>query len=243
MLVTQSSITQSYTSPCLTNWEALEKLEHEKDWLSALFLIFGSTSVVGGVYFSLVWLLILPPFAVGLRRLQKVAQLIRHTAAILEKFEEQGVLIYPQLEIPGYRPLDLFVKFPTKEMFAISIRSIGESKILYNEHNQTLCFRRKKGGLKKWNPDPLQELGEYEFWLRKNRQDLFGKSSKDQRRPLVKVLVFGGQTQIGEHKDNLYSMVGDQKILTIRRKGTINVLSEDQVTNFIEAYLANKREN
>ena len=55
MLVIQSSITQSYMPPCLSNRGALEKLEREKDWLAALFLIFGSGGIVGGVHFSLIW--------------------------------------------------------------------------------------------------------------------------------------------------------------------------------------------
>jgi hypothetical protein len=79
---------------------------------------------------------------------------------------------------------------------------MGDAEITFKEANETLYVRRKDKGAKKWQPDPLLELSDYQTWLRNNRQQ-FGISSKEVRKPLVKVLVLSGGTKIKQHQEHL----------------------------------------
>ncbi len=170
---------------------------------------------------------------------QKVGQVLEILSLILHQFQREGVQIIPLLEVPGHQPVDLFVKFPSKEFLIISMRSLGEAKVFFRAEKEALYIRRTKGsrGLKQWMPDPLRELREQELWLRKNRRDLFGGSSRDSRRPLAKVLVLWSPTKLGEHKEDLYDTIGDEKFVTIRKSGTTTLVPKEEILEFISAYL------
>jgi len=97
--------------------------------------------------------------------------------------------------------------------------------------------RRKGKGIKKWHPDPLVELSEYQAWLIKNRQQ-FGMPSREVRKPLAKVLIISGETTIDEHGEHLYATLSGERFLALNRKGTAFVIREEQVINFMKAYIA-----
>lgn len=220
--------------------DVLKRLEQEREWLTYGCYGVGSALITGAVVCSPLGLLALPPMGTLLNRLQKVTQIVNVMTVILDEFEKQDVQVIPRLEVPDQQPIDLFVRFPSKEFLIVSIRSLAESKVFYRDDKEALYVRRTKGsrGLKQWMPDPLLELREQESWLRKNRRDLFGGSSRDSRRPLAKVLVLWTTTKLGEHKEDLYDTIGDQKFLTIRKSGTTTVIQREEVLDFIKAYLA-----
>jgi len=172
-----------------------------------------------------------------LRRLEKFSRMIRVVSAILDAFEERGVELFPLLEVPGSNPIDLYVRFKGLANLLISIRSMGKSKIVYKEAAETLFVKRKDKGIKKWHPDPLVELSEYQAWLIKNRQQ-FGMSSREVRKPLAKILIISGETTIDDHEDHLYAKLTGERFLALNRKGTAFVIQEEQIINFMKAYLA-----
>lgn len=175
---------------------------------------------------------------ISLRKLQKLSQLLMAGTAIVDAFEAEGVEIFPQIEVPNCQPVDLFVRFfPSKEFLLISLRSLSGATVVYNEAIETLQVRRKNKGLKKWEADPLSELSDQELWLRKNRRDLFGGSSNDARRPLAKLLILTGETKFHDHSESLYREINDEKFFTVKKKGTISVITDDQIVPFIRAYL------
>jgi hypothetical protein len=111
---------------------------------------------------------------------------------------------------------------------------------VYNEAREVLQVKRKdKHGLKVWEPCPLLELADYEKWLNKNR-DLFAMSSREATKtPSAKVLVLWPPTKAAlDHNDHLYSEIGSMRILALRRKGTAFVIQEEEVTEFVKAWLA-----
>ena len=224
----------------LSDRQALIALEQEDRLLSAVYYSLGSLLAAGTVFFSPSGVLTLPPMWLLLRRIHKVNQIRRSMTALLDTFKDQGIDIIPRLEIPGQSSLDLFARFPSKQLFAIALRSQGKSTIFYNEADEALYIRRQQGGrgLNLWTPDHVQQLSDQEFWLRGNQSDLFGKSSRDKRRPLVKLLVLTGQTRLGKHSEHLYAMIGNQKILLLRKRASVYVLEEEQLTDFVKAWLA-----
>ena len=177
-----------------------------------------------------------------LKRTQKINNILRNGKALDEAFADQEIQIFTDLPVPDHGRLDLFIKFPLppkKAIFTLALRSQGKGTIFYNEQKESLYIRTGSGGLKPWKPDHIERLALQEFWLRMNRQEeLFGTSSRDRNRSAVKLLVVTGQTRIGQHSDSLYTEVGDQRVLLLRRRSSIYVLEESQLLPFIKAWLA-----
>lgn len=237
----QNDASQS-NAPTANSREVLQQLEREREVLTAQCLLLGTVMVLGLAFWNSGVALGLAPFAILSKRLQKVSQLFLLMGVILDEFESLGVELFCRLDVPEHQPIDLFVKFPTKEFMLISIRSLGDCKIVYNEMTSALYARRKKGkGLKIWMPNPLHELSDQETWLRKNKRSLFGTTSKDSRAPLAKVLVLWHLTKLAEHTEQLYRLMDGQKFLCIRQKGTVFVIESEQVVSFIRAYLSSRQ--
>jgi hypothetical protein len=219
------------------NQAVLRKLKRRQEWLQFLCYVLAFGGAAGFLtLFSLSLLVALPPIAALLGMLQTTSQRVILVEQLIESFQEEGVKIYSGLSLEEARQIDLFVSFPEKEFLLIQNRSLGNSKVSYNERLEALQFHRKGGGLKTWEPDPLSELAIQEKTLRKSRRDLFGGSSKDQRRPLSKLLVLWGETKLGNHSEQMYGTMGG--FLTIRKFGTANVVENGQVIDFIQAYRA-----
>ena len=222
------------------NEAALAGLREAKDYESAVALTAsGSALATGGLVHPGNWLL----FALAYKplvRVQKLARLEKITAILLEEFKSKGIQVFPGLQIENLNPIDLFIRFPRKTHLFISIRSRGDSEVTYNEKREILQVKKnQKNGLTTWKPCPLVELSDYERWLSKNRA-IFGMSSKEViKTPTAKVLVLWPPTKAAsDHNSHLYSEMGSMKILALRRKGTTFVIQQEEVTEFVKAWLA-----
>ncbi|MBD2598297.1 hypothetical protein H6G74_28810 [Nostoc spongiaeforme FACHB-130] len=222
------------------NEAALEMLREAKDYESTVALAAsGAALATGGVVHPLGWLLFGLAYK-PLIRIEKLTRLEKLTALLLDEFKSEGIQVFPVLQIEDKNPIDLFIKFPRKTHLFISIRSKGDSEIVYNEKRELLQVKRKnKGGLRTWEPCPLVELADYKSWLDKNR-NLFGMSSREaQKTPTAKVLVLWPPSKTADdHNSHLYSEVGSMRILALRRKGTAFVIQQEETTEFIKAWLA-----
>ncbi|MEC4895474.1 MAG: hypothetical protein SAL07_19645 [Oscillatoria sp. PMC 1051.18] len=224
----------------LINEEALSELGKYHELLQKIYFLFSSVFLWGaamGFPSVLVSWAALIPMSVILNRIRKVNLVMRATEALLEEFASD-VIVVPRIPVPGMRPIDLFVRFPGRALFLISIRSKGKTKIVFSEKHSLLCARltRKNGGLSKWKPDPLAELSSYQRWLKKNRREL-GLSSKESSRPTAKVLALSGETEIESHKEHFYSETGNEKFLWIKTKGTAALIRKEEIVKFVKAYL------
>lgn len=234
---------------CLSNWDAYAEYEAHSEVLATTYGGLGAAfvtlfSVSLPVLGSLAAAPLVIPMGFVLRRVQKLHQLMRVLKPLLEAFEEDGMEALTELQVPGfqYTALDLFVRFPSKNFFAIALRSQGKTKITYNEEKQAFVVRKLDNGkgLRPWKPDHLEQLRQQEYWLRKNHAEtLFGKGAKDRRKPLVKLLVITGETLINQHPEHLYATIGNQKVLLIRRQGSgsIYVMRQEQLVDFIKGWL------
>lgn len=225
------------------NWEALAQLREEKDFFSKQAMVTGGGAISAGIFFApslLLFALAYPPLV----RVEKIVRLEKVMSLLLESFADQGIQVFPVqgLEeaqgIQVQNPIDLFVRFPRKTHLFLSIRSKGNSEIVYNEARENLQIkRRNRSGLVTWKPCPLVELADYEKWLNKNR-DLFRMTSREATKtPTAKVLVLWHPTQADDHKPHLYSELGTVKLLALRRKGTAFVIQEEEILTFVRAWL------
>ena len=225
------------------NETALEMLREAKNYESTVALAAsGAALATGGFIHPAGWAV----FALAYKplvRVEKIARLEKLTTVLLDEFKSEGIQIFPVLKIDELNPIDLFIRFERTTHLFISIRSKGEREIVYNEAREVLQVKRKdKNALKIWKPCPLVELADYEKWLNKNR-DKFGMSSREaQKTPTAKVLVLWPPTKaVKTHNDHLYSEVGSMRILALRRKGTAFVIQQEEVTEFVRAWLAKYR--
>jgi len=227
----------------LHNQAAFEKIREAIDYQSTVALAAGSLALgTGGVVHPLGWLI----FGLAYKPLvvtQKLARLEKLGTLLFDEFKSLDVQVFPVLPVEDNNPIDLFVRFPRITHLFISIRSKGDREIVYNEARETLQVKRKdKNGLKLWQPCPLVELADYEKWLNKNRDKFLMSSREAQKTPTAKVLVLWPPTKAAHnHNEHLYSEVGSMKILALRRKGTAFVIQEEEVTEFVRAWLAKYR--
>lgn len=220
----------------LHGWEALHQLEREKEYLSNVSAGFGAAGIASGALLGSPGFILLALAYKPLIRVTKLVRIIKVMRLLLEQFEGQRIQIFPCLEVPEHEPLDLYIRFPNSQLL-VSIRSMKDSEVVYNERTEHLYSKRKKGGLRKWLPCPLVELSDYQAWLYKNRQQ-FGLSSKQvQKVPLAKVLLLWNSTMIHSHREHLYTSVGNLQLLALKRKGTTFVIKENDIVNFVKSYL------
>ena len=222
------------------NEEALAGLREAKDFESVLALLVSvSALATGGIVNLAGWLF----FALAYKRLLQVQKIARSeilTERLLKEFTREDLQVFPLLPTGNNNYIDLFIRFPRKTHLFVSIRSKGDTKIVYNEAQEILQVRKKRnrGGLSTWLPCPLVELADYKIWLDKNR-NLFRMSSREaQKTPTTRVLVLWHPTKITKHNDHLYTEIGTMRILALKKKGTAFVLYEDEFVEFVRSWLA-----
>lgn len=233
---------QQPTKPRLCNWEALQQLERERERLSQLTAGIGIAGTAAGAIASPGFLLLAAAYR-PLIRVTKISRIIEVMRSLLEAFGDQ-LQIYPCIDVPGAEPLDLLIIAPEKAYILISIRSKSkkeDSKVIYNEANETLYTKHKRRGLRKWLPCPLVELSDYHAWLSKNRKEFDISANAIRRYPVVKTLVLWKPMEIDRHGEHLYSNMGETTTLSLSRKGTALVIEQDEVLNFVKGCLTRPR--
>lgn len=222
------------------NWSGLTQLELEYEDLLHPYKL--PKAFAGNTIFHLVDKFLIEP--ADSRKIKKLHQIIPTMRSLLDQFGHQGVVVQPRIDLPWHGSLDLLVRFTQhpKVTFGIAFRSQGDSNIVYNENKQLLYIRRNKAkrGLYPWKPDQIDQLGEQEFWLRKNFRSIFGESARDRNRPMVKLLVLTDDTKLGQHSDHLYETIGDQKVLLLKKRCSVYVMEEKQLMPMIWAWLTHK---
>lgn len=227
------------------NEKEFRRIAEEESWLAAAYtgaIESGEETIVIPGFVTELGSLLSGTVGVKLawNRIQKLRSLLRNGQELDETFREREIEITLDLAIPDHGRLDLLVRFPLppkKAIFAIALRRQGGATILYREDREGFYIRRQSGKINPWFPDHIERLGVQGFWLRQNREELFGTSRSDRNRPLVKLLVLTGETKIAKHSDSLYVEIGDQRILLIKRQSSIYVLRELQLLPFMQAWL------
>lgn len=217
----------------------LKQLERERKRLETYCYGYGYGFAVS-MLFSSLWILpAVACFTYGIRRLQKASQLYFAISDLIQAFGDD-IEIQSEIEVPEHGNLDLLVRhIPGKVNIAIALRSQGQAKVYYREDKQQL-FRRRypKGGTRAWDIDHLTRLGEQEFWLRKNNREVFGRTSRQRNRPLLKILALTGKTILRDNpEDKFYEDIQEPKSLFVKKRTSIYVMEGENIVNFIKAWL------
>lgn len=224
------------------NFAILQDLERQRDRLTLGCYAAGAGALVGVTVLTPLVAASMPPLAALLGKLQSISQQVLLMRRLIEAFEPEGIEIHPRIDTPDLKQIDFFLKFPDKKFIILKIGSQGNSVVSFNESTEKLQYRRKGGGLKNWEPDPLSVLNLQVIWIGKERRDLKGGSSRDARRPVAKMLVLWGATKLGDHNEHLYSTMAGYQALWVKKFGATCIVEEEQVIDVIKAYLATERE-
>ncbi|MEM9005754.1 MAG: hypothetical protein AAGE59_19795 [Cyanobacteria bacterium P01_F01_bin.86] len=228
--------------PC--NKDGLKLLREQKNRYTLIFLLCSISALGFSLAGYLLGLLAMGGSYSAADNTAKYARLEKVLTLLLDKFEKSHIQAFPVLtmqEQGEYEYIDLYVRFPKGQVF-IETRSLGNGAVVYNEAKETLYLKRGKKGLSKVLPCPLSGLNESKKWLSKNRQK-FGLSSRQATKdPTVKVLVMWGETQISNHRDYLYTQVGERKYLMLSKRGsTTFVVQQEELAMFISDWLSQCR--
>lgn len=220
------------------NREALQERSVEAEDLLQLSMNIAFSNMKPGFFNDLIAKANSVLSGIPLQRWKKLMQICPNMENLLQEFEAEGVEIFPEIKT-GRGDLDLFMRFPVKQYFAIALRAVGHAAITYREDKEALYFKYLKGakGVKRWNIDHLKDLSDQEFWIRKNERELFGGSARDVRRPLTKILVLTGETKLGNNAEHLYLDIGGAKVLSIQQKSITYVVEETELGHFIRHWL------
>ena len=223
------------------NQTKLKQLEQERGRLQWVSCEIGLACIARLGVYNLSALVSLPFLSSLAGKLQTTSQRFLLMTELIEAFEDEGIAIEVGLKSEGLKEIDFFLRFPDKEFILIQIQALSGSKVVYNEKLEALQYRQRKGNLKTWKPDPLLELVAQEQWIRKQRSDLLGVSSRDRKSPMAKLLVLWSNTELGNLSEGLYDRLNESKYTTIRRRSTFNIVPRNQVVDFVKDYLASRR--
>lgn len=223
------------------NRAILGNLKRQQEQITIASYAAGVWAIAGVGFFAPLVAVTVPPLTDLLGRLQTVSRQILLMERLIDAFEDEGIEIFPRLEPPGLPQIDFFLRFSDKKFIVIRVASQGDSVVSYNEKTESLQFRKRRGGLKTWKPDPLSILGFQQIWIKNERRDLLG-SSRDSRKPVAKMLVLWGDTKLNNHNEHLYSTMAGYRALWIQRFGFTCITEENNVIDTIRAYLARERQ-
>lgn len=224
------------------NQAILKDLERQRDLLTIGAYAAGIGSLAGVTFFTPLIPAFMPSLTILMGKLQRISQQVLLMQRLIETFEEEGVLIFPRIDTPNSKQIDFFLRFADKKLILLKIASQGDSAVSFNESTEKLQYRKKGGGLKNWEPDPLLALNLQSIWLGKEGKELKGGSSKDTRRPVAKFLILWGATKLGDHNEHLYSTMAGYQALWIKKFGSTCIVQEDQAIEAIKAHLVKQRE-
>lgn len=225
----------------LQNNEALENLRLECESLI-------ERAAISGVIISVVtW--ILPMFPVltlsalavgGLsgEYLIRVGRLYEITKMLLEHFGDEGIKITPRVKT-AEGIIDLLIKMPNRQSFALTLRSKGKARVKWREERQDFFVNRKgnKGTkIVKWSTivAESQKSEKVIRTLKKQKSPLLGVSNTERNKPVIKAFVLLDETKIDANNDPaLFVDSGSAKVLRVHSGVVIYVVEKDDLIKFL----------
>ena len=225
----------------LQNWDAVNQLERESDFIAKSIISgYGTSAILTLVSaINLGWFLVIgiltnaffsQEYIWRVRRLAIVAR------AILERYGDDNVVVTPRVRTDT-ATIDLLVRMPDKRMFALAVRSSKDtSSVIWREDRQEF-FTIKKGRSAKRAValtrviDSLQTAS----YLRKIKHPLTGVTGSERNAPLIKVLVLAPGAKIMAFDDSpLWTEFGTVKVLRIQTTGVTYVVESADLINFLQ---------
>lgn len=184
-----------------------------------------------------------------LEKAQELFQIQRVMSALIDEFTCEGIEIFPRLDIEGFGTLDIFIRFPTRNFFMVSLQDIGKNTLFYNcgrtneSPKELLCLKNVKGRRKKFKCKKLDILPEQEKHLRKQHKIFLGGSSRDMKAGIIKILgICGKDSDINRNfPATLSETTEGGKFYLAQKNPSIFLMMEEEIIDFIKIKIQNKR--
>lgn len=234
---------QTGESDYLVNHEALEYLKEKQEFWSNMSKITGASAAVTA-FFN-------PPLATGgaaasLKALG-IAVSFERLALIVEMLLRDypgEITIIPKIKTDAGE-IELLVRTNDGMFFAFESRSKGTSKIKWREERQDFFInsRTKKGNIRtqKWGElsSVATRLNQAVLALRRQKNEIVGKTKTEQKRAVIKAIVLTGKTEIDPKNDSeLFVDFGklkkeDGKVLRVATENVIFLVNQQNLVDFL----------
>lgn len=234
---------QTGESGYLQNCEALEYLRNKREfWNNISKLIgvggagaafFNPTLAIGGAAASLKALGI----AVSFERLVLIVEMI------LKDYPGE-ITITPKVKTDAGE-IELLVRTSDGMFFAFESRSKGTAKIKWREDRQYFFIgsHTNKGKIRtqKWSElsSVVTRLNQAVLTLRRQKNEIVGKTKTEQKRPVIKAVILTGKTQIDPNNDlELFVDFGklkkeNRKVLRVATESVIFLVNQQNLVDFL----------
>ncbi|WP_373540101.1 hypothetical protein [Chamaesiphon sp.] len=230
--------------PNRRNWDAIADLEKERDELMIPMLGYGVTSGVIvaallGTGFSALGLPFIAPAYNLFMQILEILQVRDITRALVEKFEDKGIEVFPRTSLEGAGTIDLYIRFPTRKYLMVALQGIGNNNVHYSPIKKILYLKNKNGKTRDLKRDKLDVLIHQQVTLRKKHRDLMGGNSRDTKHPIARIICLCGKGQIQpDFPKSLQRKIGDMKVSTIDIPGVIYIVMDKNIVEFVEAWIS-----
>ena len=228
-----------------SNMERLKRVRQQKNLYTMGSAATVATGLALGLTASSTGLLLLGPALDAINTLNKYVRIEKVSELLLQEFNGLDIQVFPALEMMAdgdfqrkYNQVDLYVRFPKKTQIFITIRSMGKNTVVYSEAKESLLIKRSRGRTNEVQPCPLVGLNENKQWLVKNRKAFDLSSNQVLKTATAKILVIWNETKLADHRQELYSHIGQEKYLTLFKGGTKTfVVEKERLANFVRDWL------
>ena len=230
--------------PNRRNWNAIADLEQERDELMIPMLGYGvATGVIvaalAGTGFSGLGLPFIAPAYNLFMQILEILQIRDITKALVEKFEDRGIEVFPRTSLEDAGTIDLYLRFPTRKYLMVALQGIGNNNVHYSPIKNILYLKNKNGKTRDLKRDKLDVLIHQQITLRKKHRDLMGGNSRDTKHPIARVICLCGKGQIQpDFPKFLKRKIGDMTVSTIDIPGVLYIVMDKNIVEFVEAWIS-----
>jgi hypothetical protein len=239
----------------LTNQEKLEAIAIEgsnscSQSLGA-YAVAGLMAIILGTGYAALTL----PLGYAAYKLLEKAQRLGHIEQLMKKlieeFSEEGIEIFPRLNIEGLDYIDLFIRFPSKTFFVVSLQNIGDNTLFYSMHRARssgkqrggLYLKSSKGSSRTFRSKKLDLLPEQEKSIRKQYRDILGGTAKDARSGMNKIIAICGKEakMTNNFPSELTEKHEGRKFYLAQKNPGIFIMRDEEITDFIKIKIQKKQ--
>lgn len=168
-------------------------------------------------------------------RLTKIEQMSSVTSYLLKELHLFNITITPFIYFKEYGVAEMFIEIEGIFILVkIMSNSVG-AKLRWREDRQEVFIYRKTGK-KAWNSatDAIQKDFKSQEILIRDYTNLMGTSSRQRRKPMLKVLLLEGSTiDLGNNPEHLYDDVPGHKYLKIKANSNVFVFELEGLATFL----------
>jgi hypothetical protein len=170
----------------------------------------------------------------SIERSRPIDRIVSVMEMLLDEFKEEGITITPRVKTKE-GIIDLLVKAYDGRHFAFTLRSNGESKVLWRAERQEF-YTVRKGRRSKWSG--LEVLGDdlhrMMMCLKEEENLLLGSSKAARKKAFTKAIVFTSKTKLDPNNDPaLMVNFGRTTALRMIRESSYYLVDLANLANFI----------